>query len=482
MDSGVFSRVGSLSRARAARVRRRLVACSLPTVVLVLMGTAGLRAAASGPTIFRLFLHDGTALVSYGEYARVGDRVVFSMPLGPLTGVPDLQLVNIPATAVDWGRTDRYADSMRYEHYVATRAASDYDALTSQVASAIEAMTKTTDPAERLKLAESIRGTVADWPRDHFGYRAANVREILELLDQTIAGFRASSGAQQFKLSLVAGIAPPPIVPPLPPPTPKDAIEQVLEVARLSDTAADRTTLYQAAIDRLSAEAASLPPAWARRTRRAVESSLSTELRWQRDYRDLARTSIEDASARAAHADVRGVEAVLDRVRRRDAQWGHRRPDAFSALLETLQDRLEAAQTLRLDRDRWELEQQALKRYRHQAGPVLEALDRATRPLEAIKALAGPDVTALDPLQRSLTVALRRLVLVEPPPELKDVQALLVSAARLGEQAAALRLRATMSGDLEAARNASSAAAGALMLRQRAQQTMEALSQPPRLR
>ena len=33
-------------------------------------------------TLFRVFLNNGTAVVSYGEYARVGDRVVFSMPHG----------------------------------------------------------------------------------------------------------------------------------------------------------------------------------------------------------------------------------------------------------------------------------------------------------------------------------------------------------------------------------------------------------------
>ena len=30
--------------------------------------------------MFRVFLKDGRSLVSYGEVARVGDRVVFSMP------------------------------------------------------------------------------------------------------------------------------------------------------------------------------------------------------------------------------------------------------------------------------------------------------------------------------------------------------------------------------------------------------------------
>ena len=36
--------------------------------------------AADDATLLRVFLKDGTSLVSYGEPARVGDRVVFSMP------------------------------------------------------------------------------------------------------------------------------------------------------------------------------------------------------------------------------------------------------------------------------------------------------------------------------------------------------------------------------------------------------------------
>ena len=36
---------------------------------------------AADATLFRIFLQDGTTLVSYGDYARVADRVVLSVPL-----------------------------------------------------------------------------------------------------------------------------------------------------------------------------------------------------------------------------------------------------------------------------------------------------------------------------------------------------------------------------------------------------------------
>src|SRR5207249_3390870 len=76
-------------------------------------------------TLFRVFLKDGTTLVSYGELARVNDRVVFSMPTGLAAptdaagAIPPLHLVNIAADRVDWDRTDRYAETARAAHYIA---------------------------------------------------------------------------------------------------------------------------------------------------------------------------------------------------------------------------------------------------------------------------------------------------------------------------------------------------------------------------
>ena len=45
-------------------------------------------------------------------------RVVFSMPLGVVAEQPQLQVVSLPASAVDWETTERYADSVRYARYV----------------------------------------------------------------------------------------------------------------------------------------------------------------------------------------------------------------------------------------------------------------------------------------------------------------------------------------------------------------------------
>src|SRR5262245_26552753 len=81
--------------------------------------------AAADPLLLRVFLVDGRSLVSYGEPARVGDRVVFSMPSGS-SADGALQLVNIAASRVDWAKTDRYADTLRSRRYIETQAENDY--------------------------------------------------------------------------------------------------------------------------------------------------------------------------------------------------------------------------------------------------------------------------------------------------------------------------------------------------------------------
>ncbi|HET7617361.1 MAG TPA: hypothetical protein VFK20_02540 [Vicinamibacterales bacterium] len=480
MDSRAVVRAGSLAPFRTTRREQRWTVLLVFVLLTAVPAAAAPAATASvDTTLFRIFLHDGTPLVSYGEFARVGDRVIFSMPTRSDAKVPDLRLVQIPASSVDWTRTDRYADSIRYQHYATTRGAADYAVLTGQVASALDAMTHESNPAARLKTAETIRHTVVDWPRGHFGYRADDVREILELLDETIAGLRASSGEQHFALSLVAGIAPPQVEPVLPPPTPQEAIAQVLTIARLSASASQRISLLQLAMNDFDAHEAALPREWAKATRRDTERLLDQETRWTRDYRDLVKTALDDASHRASRADVRGVEAVLSRVRRRDADWGHHRPEEVASLMTSLQAQLDAARRLKLARDRWRLRERVIDAYENEIHSVLSTLDQAHDALDAIKTLAGPDAEKLSPLEEKMAAAVRQLTIISPPAEMTSAHALLTSAARLAEQAAAIRLDATLKGHLDRAWDASSAAAGSLMLFDRARHELETQSQPP---
>src|SRR3712207_5020641 len=104
--------------------------------VVLLLGTAAHTAAASEAVHYRVFLRDGSALVSYGEFARVADRVVISIPIGE-GATPELQLVTIPETAVDWERTDRYAEAARARRYADTQGEADFALLSAAVARAL---------------------------------------------------------------------------------------------------------------------------------------------------------------------------------------------------------------------------------------------------------------------------------------------------------------------------------------------------------
>ena len=78
--------------------------------VLLVWATTPATAENAEAVLHRIFLTGGDNVVSYGEYARVGDRVIFSIPLGVGSGATT-QLVSIPTAAVDWPRTERYTES-----------------------------------------------------------------------------------------------------------------------------------------------------------------------------------------------------------------------------------------------------------------------------------------------------------------------------------------------------------------------------------
>ena len=77
------------------------------------------------------------------------------------------------------------------------------------------------------------------------------------------------------------------------------------------------------------------------------------------------------ANERARAADVRGVQQLFARVKASDDALGGNRPDAVDALVAAVEERLDAARRLRLERDRWALRLPELRAYRD--------VDRAAR-------------------------------------------------------------------------------------------------------
>jgi len=197
--------------------------------------------AADAPLLLRLFLAEGGTLVSYGEFTRTPDLVVFAMPVGgPMTG-PNVQVVSLPATSVDWLRTESDAESARYHHYVSTRGEVEYRRLTEDVARTLNLIALTTEPGQALQIASQARLAMLRWPQDHFGYRSRDIEEIVWLLDESIGALRAKRGVGAFDVALTARTAeaPPMRLPPAPL-LPADILDGILAAARVSPRSAPR--------------------------------------------------------------------------------------------------------------------------------------------------------------------------------------------------------------------------------------------------
>src|SRR5687767_6350904 len=109
--------------------------------------------AAGEVTLFKLYLLDGSVLTSYGEFARVADSVVFSMPVGGGTADPRIHVTSVKAALVDWPRTDRYAVSARYQRYADTRGEEDFRILSNEVAVVLNEIALSTNRQQALALA-----------------------------------------------------------------------------------------------------------------------------------------------------------------------------------------------------------------------------------------------------------------------------------------------------------------------------------------
>lgn len=457
---------------------RGLAAAALAAAVLVIPARA---AAAEDTTLLRVFLTDGTSLVSYGEPAKVGDRIVFSMPTGS-GPVPPLQLVDMPAARVDWDRTSRYAASARATHYIQTQAETDYAALSNEVAKTLNDVTQSKDSAARLQLVERARKTLAEWPLNHYNYRQNEVRQMLTMLDEAIADLRAAATPGRYELTLSAFVDPPTIAEPLlPAPTAQESIEQTLKAARAVDVAADRSALLGAALATIDREKATLPSDWVAAKRAETEAAIQVERRVDRSYQLLTRRYVRLATQSARAADVKSLAWLLTRIRVRDAALGARRPEAVAALIAEVEAKLDAARQLQLARERWALRAPELRSYRLAIAAPMDLFAELKAPLEDIKALSGSPPGTLATLQQSAARLAKLVAGVAPPQEAAGAHALLLSAVQLAGNAALIRREAALAGDMTRAWDASSAAAGALMLGAKARNDIIAALRPPQL-
>jgi hypothetical protein len=132
-------------------------------------------------------------------------------------------------------------------------------------------------------------------------------------------------------------------------------------------------------------------------------------------------------------------------------------------------------------RDQWQVHRASYRDYQRSVGSELLQLVKMQPSLDAIRRLAGPSPTTLVTLRSRLAGGADRLQRMMVPEELRPTHELLVSAWRFAASAVDIRYSAISSGDVATAWQASSSAAGALLMITRVQTDIRALLEPPRL-
>jgi hypothetical protein len=438
------------------------------------------QAADRSRVLFRVFLADGRVLSSYGEWSRVDDRVIFSMPT-QLTREPiELHLVTIPSRTVDWPRTEQYAESVRAAAYAASRGDADFSAFSSEVARVLNDVAKIKDPATRLETAERARQKLADWPAQHYGYRNTEVRDALGVLDEVIAQMRVSAGMTRFDLSLSKNAPlPEPPPPPLPPPSDAELAEQFVAAASIAETPAERIGLLQTVMRLIDRAIGLLPAEWASRMRTTVGGDLDRERKTEQAYAELRTRTLEEASRLALKGRASDLEKLRDKVRAEDQRLGGHRDGEIAALLTTIDIEAAAAIRYRDAKRDYDRRAPAFRKYRRSTNSAFKVFQDATAALEQVRAMTGPPVNAIEPLSKRLDRANKGFRKVKAPDELADEHAVIASAWELADNALRLRIQAVSSNSIDVAQRASSAAAGALMLYQRARADQLSAMEPP---
>lgn len=465
------------------RICRRLVPRLGLTALMLSVAVRAMAtpvAAADPVILFRIFMLDGTTAVSYGEFARTGGNVVFSIPLAGLdSDAPQLQLVSLPDSVVDWPRTEAYARSARAKQFAETRGEAEFSRLSEEVARTLGQIAFTEDASKRLAAAERARRLLADWPERNYWYRSADVAELTTLLDGVLSELRVAAGQSKFDLSLVANTTPPPAVPMLPGPGLRESIEQAFMLTRLSQDSVQRSVLLRSITDALAEPARD--GGWAAALRARATADLTIAIRTDRSYADLSARMLRSADTKVRRGDVKGVERLIAGVLEADDKLGRQRPQDTAALLATLDLRLASAHRARLLTDQWSIRAAVVRAYDRRIRSTVEVLVRGRGSLELIRQLAGPSPRTLQQFEARAATAGREFTLIRPPAELDSVHGLLSSAFQMAVRAADTRMRAIAANDMAVAWQASSAAAGALLLVDRAREEMRRLMAPPAL-
>jgi hypothetical protein len=430
------------------------VASTLMLLLSASSATSAQSATAAPGTTYRVFLTTGEPLPSYGEPVLVGDRVIFNLLVGAPDGVADVQLVSLPASEVDSARTMRYAQAMRASHYGSTRGEADYAALTAEVARVLDQLTAITDARRRLLLAEDARRQVLAWSEQHYQYRAEDIRELALLFDDVIAELRIAAGEPSVSFELVA--RPVPLEPLLPAPTVRESVALALTAARVADIGAERVDILKKASD-----AAERVDDGA--VHQTVSEALAEEVKAGTAYASLISAMRVRSDEARRRGDVAAVERLTRELERQDRQLGQRRPAEVRDFNSHLAATLEATRAFRAAVDAHARQLSGLQRYDQGVRPLLDRFDDLAPLLSALREMRGVSQAQVSSGEAAILRLGHDLDQVRPPLAQAGVHASFQNVLRIAREAFVRRRQARASQSAEM-REASAAAAGALLL------------------
>jgi hypothetical protein len=264
-------------------------------------------------------------------------------------------------------------------------------------------------------------------------------------------------------------------------PPPRQQVRALLVAAEATATPRDRIGLLQAARAVLDAAVAPASDEDAD-IRRTIDVKLRADRAVDQQYAQLVDRVIAEAHRAAAAASVSAVERLFDEVEKEDARLGDTRPAMIQSLRAALDARLQDARDLHIRRSEWIERRDVYRDYVARATAEIVQLVQSQETLDAIRRMAGLSPRRVRILQKRLDGGADRLQTMAAPDQLRETQDLLVAAWRFAESAAESRRQAVVTGRDALVEQASSAAAGALLLLARAQAEMRSALELPQLR
>lgn len=451
--------------------------CAAILIVLLMIG-GFTPVVAAGPTpLFRVFLKDGTPLVCWGEYARVGDRLVLTVPVG--TGARTAyEFVSIPVTKIDMEKTESYAEAVRASQFAASRGKAEYTELSDRLAAELASIATMADPKQRLATAESARQQLIAWAESSHGYRAKEVQQLLQMFDSAIVDLRVAAGESRFAINLSGSTMPAAPMRLRGAPTAQETVDLALKAARVADS----DDVRRALLNRAKAVAASLSKTDPRadKLRAAVGRALAEAARVEIAYRRLDHDIRGLVASAVDRGDVLGVTALRERVLRTDRLLGRQRPDDVASLLEWVDREKDAAAEQRLVLDHWESLKAEVIEYQKETKSLIASLDGLSRTLIAISNMTGPPLTTLVMAERQTAAVSSMFANLLAPEGALAAHSLLGLAIEQADQAVRTRHRAVETRKVAVAREAAEAAVDARTRLVQAKNALTKALKPPK--